>query len=143
MLHQTYATPGAIANDRFRVNTALQTYKSHLPMRSHREDRAVIVRLTSALVTRPIAERSQRLVSLARVMEQLHPDRPLSRGYAMVLDANGQAITSAPAAAKEALLAIKFADGIVQTSPTTAASGAKRPAKPPVPKPGREQSELF
>lgn len=39
MLHQTYATPGAIANDRFRVNTALQTYKSHLPMRSHREDR--------------------------------------------------------------------------------------------------------
>ena len=101
------------------------------------------VRLTSALVTRPIAERSQRLVSLARVMEQLHPDRPLSRGYAMVLDANGQAITSAPAAAKEALLAIKFADGIVQTSPTTAASGAKRPAKPPVPKSGPEQSELF
>ena len=41
MLHQTYATPGAIANDRFRVNTALQTYKSHLPIRSHREDRAV------------------------------------------------------------------------------------------------------
>lgn len=46
MLHQTYATPGAIANDRFRVNTALQTYKSHLPIRSHREDRAVNDRLS-------------------------------------------------------------------------------------------------
>jgi len=97
------------------------------------------IRLTSALVTRPIMDRSQRLAALVRVMEQLHPDRPLERGYAMVLDAGGKAITSASSAAKETLLSIKFTDGIVQTAP----NGAKRPPKPPAAKPAPEQSELF
>ena len=87
------------------------------------------VRLTPALVSRPIIERAQRLASLARVMEQLHPDRPLARGYAMVLNSEGKAITSAPAAAKEPVLSIKFADGIVQAAPGTAATGVKKPAK--------------
>jgi exodeoxyribonuclease VII large subunit len=100
-------------------------------------------RLTSALVTRPIVERSQRLVSLARVMEQLHPDRPLARGYAMVLDTNGKAITSAPAAAKESVLAIKFADGIVQASPGTLATGMKKPAKAPTAPPPTSQPKLL
>ncbi len=69
-------------------------------------------------------------------MEQLHPDRPLARGYAMVLGVDGKAITSAPAAAKEPVLSIKFADGIVQAAPGITATGVKKPAKaPPVPPP--------
>ena len=101
------------------------------------------VRLSPALVSRPISERSQRLAALARVMEQLHPDRPLERGYAMVLDGAGKAITSAPEALREPVLSIKFADGIVPAAPIIGPSGVKRPAKPSPPKPESGQSELF
>lgn len=96
-------------------------------------------RLVPALVQRPLAERSTRLAALARLMEQLHPDRPLARGYAMVLDSGGKALTTAAAAGKEPLLGIKFADGIVQAAP----GGAKKPARPAPPKPETGQSELF
>ena len=84
------------------------------------------VRLTPALVQRPIAERKQRFDALARLAEQLHPEKPLSRGYAMVLDAAGSAITSAAKAGKESLLAIKFADGEVTAVPSDTPRSPRR-----------------
>jgi len=100
-------------------------------------------RLTPALALRLIAERRERLAALARVMEQLHPDRPLARGYAMVLDSAGKAVTSAPVAAKELLLAIKFADGIVQAVPGTAPASVKKPARPSSPPLPASQPKLL
>jgi exodeoxyribonuclease VII large subunit len=86
------------------------------------------VRLAPALVLRPLAERQQRLAALARLAEQLHPERPLQRGYAMVLDAQGKAVTSKASAQRQAALAIRFADGELDVVP----AGAKRvPASKP------------
>ncbi|MCB2067488.1 MAG: exodeoxyribonuclease VII large subunit [Erythrobacter sp.] len=90
------------------------------------QQRLAAARLVPALVERPLAEKTQRLAALARLAEQLHPDRPLSRGYAMVLDGSGKALTSAATAAREPLLAIKFADGVVQAVPGDA---PRKPAK--------------
>ncbi len=92
------------------------------------------VRLTPALVLRPLAERQQRLAALARLAETLHPERPLQRGYAMVLDAEGHAVTSRASAQRQAILAIRFADGDLDVVP----AGAKRPAAP---KPGAKPAE--
>ncbi len=86
------------------------------------------VRLSPALVTRPIADKRQQLAALARLTEQLHPEKPLSRGYAMVLDAEGKAVTSRASAERKYVLAIRFADGELQVVP----GGAK---KKPAPKP--------
>lgn len=79
--------------------------------------RLAAVRLDPATITRQLAERQRQLTALARLAEQLHPERPLSRGYAMVLDASGKAVTSARAAQREAVLDVKFADGIVRAAP--------------------------
>ncbi|HEU4819998.1 MAG TPA: exodeoxyribonuclease VII large subunit, partial [Qipengyuania sp.] len=86
------------------------------------------VRLGPALVTRPIAEHRERLASLARLAEQLHPDRPLARGYVRVTGAAGKTVTTRAQASREAALELHFADGTLAVSP--AGPGAKpRPRK--------------
>ena len=97
-------------------------------------------RLTPALVTRALAERQQRLDALGRLADQLHPEKPLSRGYAMVLDQQGRAMTSAAAAGSESLLAIKFVDGTVTAAPSEMPRPA-RPMRKPARKPARPPEE--
>ncbi len=87
------------------------------------------VRLTPVLVSRPLAEKRERLAALARLAEQLHPEKPLSRGYAMVFDGAGKALTSAAAAGREALLAIKFADGSLTATPGDAPRAPRKKAE--------------
>jgi exodeoxyribonuclease VII large subunit len=93
------------------------------------------VRLVTSLVTRPIAERQGRLDALARLAEQLHPEKPLARGYAMVLDAKGKAVTTRASAEGKAQLDIRFADGDLTVVP----AGRKKPspAKPAPPENGQ------
>ena len=79
--------------------------------------RLASVRLDPALVTRPLAERTHRLAALARIAEQLHPEKPLQRGYAMVLDPAGKAVTDKASAQGKASLAIRFRDGELQVVP--------------------------
>lgn len=101
------------------------------------------IRLTPALVQRPMAERKQRLDALARLAEQLHPEKPLSRGYAMVLDSAGSTVTSAAKAKAESLLAIKFADGTVNAAPSETPRPAKRPQKTAKAPPDSGQPKLL
>ncbi|MBO6528135.1 exodeoxyribonuclease VII large subunit [Erythrobacter sp.] len=68
-------------------------------------------KLAPALVERPLAERRERLAALARLAEQLHPDRPLARGYVRVTGPDGRTITDKAAAAQETTLTLKFRDG--------------------------------
>jgi exodeoxyribonuclease VII large subunit len=84
------------------------------------------VRLVPALILRPIAEKRQRLDGLARLVGQLHPEKPLQRGYAMVLDSAGKAITSRAQAERQAQLAVRFADGDLAVTPL----GKRKPAAP-------------
>jgi exodeoxyribonuclease VII large subunit len=84
------------------------------------------VRLVPSLVLRAIAEKRQRLEGLARLVDQLHPEKPLQRGYAMVLDQAGKAVTSRVQAERQAQLAVRFADGDLAVTPL----GKRKPAAP-------------
>ncbi len=74
-------------------------------------ERLAGVRLDPRLVARPLADSRDRLTRLWRVAEQLHPDRPLARGYARVEKRGGGTISSVPAARAAGALILHFADG--------------------------------
>jgi exodeoxyribonuclease VII large subunit len=104
-------------------------------------ERLARVRLAPALVERPLAQRQQQLGAIARLAEQLHPKKPLQRGFALILDAAGQPVTSRAAAAREARLTAEFADGTLDLAPTGSAAAPPR-AKPAPPR-GVQQDDLF
>ncbi|MBU7580596.1 MAG: exodeoxyribonuclease VII large subunit [Porphyrobacter sp.] len=105
-----------------------------------RLDRA---RLAPALIERPLREGSQRLAGLTRVMSQLHPEKPLERGYAIIRDAQGRALTTRAEAAGEALLRLQLRDGTLDAVPAGAAPPAPRPAPRPRPAAPPPQDDLF
>ncbi len=105
------------------------------------------VRFGPALIERPLANARQRLEALARLASSLHPDKPLQRGYAMILDGSGHAVTNRADASRAPQLSVKFADGAlvvvpVSGSPAAAAKPAPRPARPAKPA-GSPQDDLF
>jgi exodeoxyribonuclease VII large subunit len=99
-------------------------------------------RLAPALVERPLREGRNRLAALTRVMSQLHPERPLERGYAIIRDAAGRALTTRAEAAGEAALVLQFRDGRLDAVP---AGSAPPPPRRPAPKPSSaaSQDDLF
>jgi exodeoxyribonuclease VII large subunit len=114
-----------LADDKARLSTAL------LRARGQRaRERLAAVRLAPELVRRPLTERSRALESLARLAEHLHPDRPLARGYAMVLDAAGHALTSRAEAARLEAFDIRFADGTLAAAPAGQAAPEPRRRAP-------------
>lgn len=93
-----------------------------------RLDRA---RLSPALIERPMRNGTDRLAALTRVMSQLHPKKPLERGYAIIRDASGKALSSRAAAIDQPVIIVEFGDGELAATP----AGATPPAAPPAPKP--------
>jgi len=120
--------------------------------RAHREAarRLAGLRLRPEVVQQRISERRSALEGLARLAGQLHPTKPLERGYAIIRDAGGTVVTSRSAAAREAALAIQFGDGSLPVVPQGAAQSvspspkpAKRPAKKPASAPSSDQPKLL
>ena len=100
-------------------------------------------KLAPALVERPLAERRERLAALGRLAEQLHPDRPLARGYVRVTDSDGRTITDRAGAAREAALTLKFRDGDLDVSTGGVAAPAAPRRKPAKPGTAPKQQDLF
>lgn len=101
------------------------------------------VRLTPALLTRPVAQKQDKLDALDRLRLQLDPRAPLRRGYVLVSDGSGQVVKTAANARQHALLTLEFEDGKLEVSTgDTPPPAAKRPSKPGKSSPG-EQAELF
>lgn len=96
------------------------------------ERRLARARLVPALVERPLAQRKVQLDALWRLASQFHPEEPLKRGYAIVRDAQGQALTRKVLAEKEVALSLQFHDGTldVSTGDAPAPSRPKPKAKP-------------
>jgi exodeoxyribonuclease VII large subunit len=88
-------------------------------------------RLHPALVERPLRERTERLAALTRVMSQLHPEKPLERGYAIIRDGEGRALTTRAEAEGKALLQLQFRDGTLGAVP---AGSTVPPPPPPAPR---------
>ena len=93
----------------------------------HRLDGA---RLDPALITRPLADRRRQLANLARLAEQLHPERPLARGYVMVTDGDGSPVTNRNRAAEERLLTLRFHDGPLVVAPGENPPSRAKPRSP-------------
>ena len=91
------------------------------------------VRLSPALVERPLADRREKLAALQRLAEQLHPDRPLQRGYVRVTGPDDATVTTRAAATHLATLNLHFADGTLSVATgdmPSAAAPSSKPAKP-------------
>ena len=86
-------------------------------------------RLVPALVTRPIAEKGQRLAALERLRLQLDPKAPLKRGYALVSAEGHPVVKSQAVAAQQPLLTLEFADGTLQVVPGTVPRKPARKSK--------------
>jgi len=76
-------------------------------------DRLAAIRLRSEPIQARIAEGHVALDRLWRIAEQLHPDKPLQRGYVRVEKRGGGVLTTAEEAKAAALLTLHFADGAV------------------------------
>jgi exodeoxyribonuclease VII large subunit len=98
------------------------------------------VRLHPALVTRRIEDGSRTLAGLWRLAAQLHPDKPLEKGYARVEDREGKTLISAAAARTAGKLRLVFSDGQVDAA---VGDGLERPRRPAYMPPKVEQPKLF
>ncbi|MBV7265523.1 exodeoxyribonuclease VII large subunit [Erythrobacter ani] len=87
-------------------------------------------RLVPALVERPLATKREKLAALARLAEQLHPRKPLERGYAIVTDAAGKALTSKAQAERESALKLQFKDDVLDVIPAGGDPAPKKQQKP-------------
>lgn len=101
-------------------------------------------RLVPALVERPLRQGADRLAALTRVMSQLHPEKPLERGYAIIRSADGKALTTRAEAAGEARLTLQWRDGTIDAVPAgSTLPPAPRPAPRPRPATPPRQDDLF
>ncbi len=94
--------------------------------------------LSPALAMRRLARAQDSFAPLDRLLPQLHPDKPLERGFARVTDRAGQTLTSRKQAAHEKDLLLRFRDGELPVSTEAAPAKKPRPAAAP---PG--QGDLF
>jgi exodeoxyribonuclease VII large subunit len=103
-------------------------------------ERLGAVRLDPALVTRRIEDGRRTLDGLWRLAAQLHPDKPLEKGYARVEDREGRTLISADAARAAGKLRLVFGDGKVDAAVGDGLERSRRPAYMP---PKSEQPKLF
>jgi exodeoxyribonuclease VII large subunit len=73
----------------------------------------VAPRLQARLVTEKVSRAHEKLMSLWRLAELAHPDKPLQRGFVRVTDRSGKTIVHAAAARAAIVVDLHFADGRV------------------------------
>lgn len=77
-------------------------------------DRLAAVRIAPQQLIRRVDDATARLTVLWRVAEQLHPDKPLARGYARIeARGTGKTLVNATAARAAGMLVVRFADGAI------------------------------
>jgi exodeoxyribonuclease VII large subunit len=80
---------------------------------------------------RTIERAAERLARQAQVLDSLSPYRVLERGYVVVEDPAGHALTAAAAVAPGMALALRFHDGTVAARAEAGAAGRKREERQP------------
>jgi exodeoxyribonuclease VII large subunit len=96
-------------------------------------ERLAGVRLRPRLVAERVTQGRDALARLWRVAEQLHPDKPLARGYARVEARGGRTVGDAGAARAAGAVTLVFADGRVDARVEGAKAAAyerRRPDQP-------------
>ncbi|MCT2401336.1 exodeoxyribonuclease VII large subunit [Novosphingobium mangrovi (ex Huang et al. 2023)] len=115
--------------------------KLSLPLLRHRvqssQERLRHAGLAPVLLSRRMTLARDGLAPVARVLPQLDPRLPLQRGYALVTDATGQALTSRDRAARESALVLEFRDGKLPVTVGSGESVSVEAAPAPSPRPRR------
>jgi exodeoxyribonuclease VII large subunit len=76
----------------------------------------VAPRLRPELLLDRVTRASEKLASVWKMAELVHPDRPLSRGFVRVTDRAGKTLGKAADAIAAKLLTLRFGDGDVEAS---------------------------
>lgn len=87
---------------------------------------AVAPRLRPELLLDRISRASERLESLWKMAQLVHPDRPLSRGFVRVTDRAGKTLGRAADAIAAKLITLRFGDGEVQASTESGSAPVER-----------------
>ena len=87
---------------------------------------AVAPRLRPALLLDRVSRNAERLESLWRMAELVHPERPLKRGFVRVTDRAGKTLARAADAIAARLLTLHFGDGPVDAAVGDAAPAVER-----------------
>lgn len=109
-------------------------------------ERLASVRLSDRPIRSKIDQNRAALDQLWRLAEQLHPDRPLQRGYVRVERRDGGVLSNAQAAREAGLLTLHFADGAVDAR--VDGDDMRSPTRPPArakaaPDEAARQQKLF
>jgi exodeoxyribonuclease VII large subunit len=102
------------------------------------QERLTAVRLSDRPILMRIEQGRQRLDAAWRIAEQLHPDKPLARGYVRVEKRGGGVLGTAGEARAAGALTLHFADGAVDAR--VEKDGAPAYAKPKAAKASDEQA---
>jgi len=97
-------------------------------------ERMAHARLRPQLVGQRISDGRLALQRLWRLAENLHPDKPLARGYARVERRRGGVVASAAAAEAAVALTLHFADGMVDARVEKAGTPSYEKRKPEQPR---------
>ncbi len=95
-----------------------------LGARTHKAEAAmnrVVPLLRRSLLDQRIERLGERLAAVWKTAELVHPDRPLSRGFARVTDRAGHTLIHAAQARAAGTLTLRFGDGAVEVSTDAAA----------------------
>jgi len=107
---------------------------------THRKaERLAATRLPHQLMRQRLDRLADRLASLDRMRQTLGWRETLARGFAVIRTPEGQALTSATAARREAHVTIEMHDGTLDAAPLGA---AQKPRRKPA-DPGPDQGSLF
>ena len=119
------------AQGREQLTGVAARLSARLLLRQHGEARARLdrARLAPALIERPLATARESLAALARIASQLHPERPLERGYAIVRKPSGEALTNRSEAEAERSLSVQFRDGSLEVAVGKAGRRSSTPRK--------------
>ncbi len=88
-------------------------------------NRLIAARLEPKLVQQRLSREQERFGALERLYLSLNPKAPLGRGFVLVTGDSGELLRSRADAATQSVLAIEFADGVLEAVP----AGSARPAK--------------
>jgi len=94
-------------------------------------------RLRLDLVRSRLSDGQTRLDGLSRLLDQLHPERPLERGYARITARDGKTLVTVASVRKAKAVTLKFADGAVDARVEDAGKASYPKSRKSTPKPGQ------
>ncbi|NJM51033.1 MAG: exodeoxyribonuclease VII large subunit [Sphingomonadales bacterium] len=98
------------------------------------------MRLSGALLESRLVHGQQRLIAAHRLLESLHPEAPLKRGFARVTDSTGKTVMTRDAARAAGHFTLRFIDGDIGAMVNEAGEAVKPASKPLAEKPASPKS---